>query len=242
MLEYLKIYFIQRSYGNSYIITQITYAVVTVLMLSNVSFTVKNILKKLGEIVLCIFLFFLESGVIYAIFGDIHKNWLPLLVFIVGYALFRCPYKLSTKVIMVCIFYSSTFLNIVISEPWGDVLRSMGYESHRYTNVTALVNVFLFILIGWYLKRFSTDRFSFIPNFGVVLMGGISAIAGFSQILYDTMAADLMSERRMYNMLISTSFLLFELLAYYMFYVISKEYAQNSDLLAMQRKAEIDTE
>lgn len=58
MLEYLKIYFIQRSYGNSYIITQITYAVVTVLMLSNVSFTVKNILKKLGEIVLCIFLFF----------------------------------------------------------------------------------------------------------------------------------------------------------------------------------------
>lgn len=118
----------------------------------------------------------------------------------------------------------------------------MGYESHRYTNVTALVNVFLFILIGWYLKRFSTDRFSFIPNFGVVLMGGISAIAGFSQILYDTMAADLMSERRMYNMLISTRFLLFELLAYYMFYVISKEYAQNSELLAMQRKAEIDTE
>lgn len=220
MLEYLDVYFIQKSYGNSYIITQITYAAVAVLMLSEVSFTVKGVLKKIGEIVLCIFLFFLESGVIYAVFGDIHKNWLSLLVFIVGYAFVRCPYKFSTKVIIVCIFYSSTFLNIVISEPWGDVLRSMGYESHSYTNVTAFVNVFLFILIGWYLKRFSTDKFSFIPAFGVALMGGISAIAGFSQILYDTMAADLMSERRMYNMLISTSFLLFELLAYYMFYVI----------------------
>ena len=242
MSEYFRIYFLERAYGDSYIITQITYAAVTVLMLSDISFTWKGILKKLVEIILCIILFFFGSSIFYAVFGDIHKNWLPLLVFIVCYAVFRCPYRWSTKVIMTCIFYTSTFLNIVISEPWGDVLRSIGYEAYTSIDVTAAVNVLLFIFIGWYLKRFSTDKFSFIPSFGVVLMGGISAIAGFSQILYDIMAADVMSERRMYNMLISTSFLLLELLAYYMFYVISKEYARNSELLAMQRKAEIDTE
>ena len=56
------------------------------------------------------------------------------------------------------------------------------------------------------------------------------------------MADDRMQDIRLYNMLISSGFLVLELLVYYMLYVISKEYTENVELLAMQQKAELDRE
>ena len=70
----------------------------------------------------------------------------------------------------------------------------------------------------------------------------ISSVAGASQIVYDWMADDRMQDIRLYNMLISSGFLVLELLVYYMLYVISKEYTENVELLAMQQKAELDRE
>ena len=51
-----------------------------------------------------------------------------------------------------------------------------------------------------------------------------------------------MQDIRLYNMLISSGFPVLELLVYYMLYVISKEYTENVELLAMQQKAELDRE
>lgn len=140
------------------------------------------------------------------------------------------------------VFYSAAFLNIVISEPWGDLISALGFPSYGYMGITTIVNILLFVFMGWYLKRFPAEKFSFEPGYGVALMLVISSVAGASQIVYDWMADDRMQDIRLYNMLISSGFLVLELLVYYMLYVISKEYTENVELLAMQQKAELDRE
>ncbi len=74
-------------------------------------------------------------------------------------------------------------------------------------------------------------------------MVAISALAGISQIAYSLLAETLLKgNASAYNVIISFSFWLLELLGYYMFYMISREYVQNIELMAMQRKAETDQE
>lgn len=71
---------------------------------------------------------FLMNGFIYMTVGETHKNWLLLLIYIVLYAGIRSKYRYSTRVIMGSVFYSAAFLNIVISEPWGDLISALGFR------------------------------------------------------------------------------------------------------------------
>ena len=228
--------------GESYVITQAVYAAVVVLMMNPIRFTAEGVAKKTGEIILAVISLFLMNGFIYMTVGETHKNWLLLLIYIVLYAGIRSKYRHSTRVIMGSVFYSAAFLNIVISEPWGDLISALGFPSYGYMGITTIVNILLFVFMGWYLKRFPAEKFSFEPGYGVALMLVISSVAGASQIVYDWMADDRMQDIRLYNMLISSGFLVLELLVYYMLYVISKEYTENVELLAMQQKAELNRE
>ena len=228
--------------GESYVITQAVYAAVVVLMMNPIRFTAEGVAKKTGEIILAVISLFLMNGFIYMTVGETHKNWLLLLIYIVLYAGIRSKYRYSTRVIMGSVFYSAAFLNIVISEPWGDLISALGFPAYGYMGITTIVNILLFVFMGWYLKRFPAEKFSFEPGYGVALMLVISSVAGASQIVYDWMADDRMQDIRLYNMLISSGFLVLELLVYYMLYVISKEYTENVELLAMQQKAELDRE
>lgn len=242
MTEYFRVYFFEKTYGESYIITQIVYAAVVVLMMNPIRLTFEGMVKKIEEITLAVVSLFLINSYIYMVIGETQKNWLPLLLYMVIYAVFRSRYRYSTRIIMGSVFYSAAFLNIVISEPWGDLISTLGFSAYGYMGITTLVNILLFVFMGWYLKRFSTEKFSFEPEYGVSLMLIISLVAGGSQVIYDWMADDRMQDIRLYNMLISSGFLVLELLAYYMLYVISKEYTENMELLAMQQKAELDKE
>ncbi len=138
MTEYFQIYFIDQIYGKSYIITQLSYMAAVILMLNDVVCTARGILKKIAEILSCAVLMFLLNSVLYMLIGSTDKDWLSLLIFILGYALLRSKYKISTKIVMCSVFYSTAFLNFVISEPWGDLLNSRGYSSYGYFGVTGI--------------------------------------------------------------------------------------------------------
>ena len=118
------------------------------------------------------------NGFIYMTVGETHKNWLLLLIYIVLYAGIRSKYRYSTRVIMGSVFYSAAFLNIVISEPWGDLISALGFPAYGYMGITTIVNILLFVFMGWYLKRFPAEKFSFEPGYGVALMLVISSVAG----------------------------------------------------------------
>lgn len=242
MLEYFQIYFIDQIYGKSYAVTQLAYIISVVLMLNDITRTAKGIFKKILEIVCCTVIMLLINSVIYMMLGSTSKDWLSLLLFIAGYAALRSKYRISTRIVMCCVFYSTTFLDFVISEPWGDVFKNLGYSSYGYLGITAILSILLLFFMAWFLKRFSTEQFSFTPKSGVILIVAISCLAGISQIAYDLLAESLIKDIVAYNVIISLSFWGLELLGYYMFYMISREYVQNLELMAIQRKAEIDRE
>ena len=118
--------------GESYVITQAVYAAVVVLMMNPIRFTAEGVAKKTGEIILAVISLFLMNGFIYMTVGETHKNWLLLLIYIVLYAGIRSKYRYSTRVIMGSVFYSAAFLNIVISEPWGDLISALGFPAYGY--------------------------------------------------------------------------------------------------------------
>lgn len=242
MSEYFQIYFIEQVYGKSYIVTQLAYMAAAILMLNDIKLSIKGTLKKAAETAVCAVVMFLLNSVIYMLIGSTSKDWLSLLVFLVCYAVFRSKYRLSTRIVMCSVYYSAAFLNVVISEPWGDFFNRLGYSSYGYLGITAILSILLFFFMAWFLKRFSTESFSYTPKSGVILMVAISALAGISQIAYALLAETLLKGTVAYNVIISLSFWLLELLGYYMFYMISREYVQNMELVAMQRKAEVDHE
>ena len=130
MAEYFNVYFLEKSvWGESYVITQAVYAAVVVLMMNPIRFTAEGVAKKTGEIILAVISLFLMNGFIYMTVGETHKNWLLLLIYIVLYAGIRSKYRYSTRVIMgKCVFILQHFLNIVISEPWGDLISALGFR------------------------------------------------------------------------------------------------------------------
>ena len=120
--------------GESYVITQAVYAAVVVLMMNPIRFTAEGVAKRTGEIILAVISLFLMNGFIYMTVGETHKNWLLLLIYIVLYAGIRSKYRYSTRVIMGSLFYSAAFLNIVISEPWGDLISALGFPAYGNHN------------------------------------------------------------------------------------------------------------
>lgn len=242
MAEYFTVYLIEKAYGETYLITQAAYVISVILLLNDVKRTWKGILTKIGEIVLGIGFMLVMNSIVYMLIGPTHKDWLQMLLFILIYAIFRSRYRVAVRIVETSVFYSATFLNVVISEPWGDLFHALGYNLYGYMGITSLITGLLFFFMTWYLKKFTAEKLSYTPKFGVALMVVISAMAGISQFSFDWMIPSQTGSIRMYNVVISSSFWILELLAYYMFYVISKEYGENLELLAMQRKAETDRE
>lgn len=65
MTEYFRVYFFEKTYGESYIITQIVYAAVVVLMMNPVRLTFEGMVKKIEEITLAVVSLFLINSYIY---------------------------------------------------------------------------------------------------------------------------------------------------------------------------------
>lgn len=242
MAEYLNIYFIEQLYGKSYITTQLVYAFCVVMLLNEIERTWQGILKKAVEVIGSIFLMILCNAVLYLCFGSMEMGWLDKLVFLSVYALLFSRYRGSTRIIDVSVFYTSFFLIIVISEPWGNVLKNLGIQSVGYLGSTSLISSVLLIFLTFYLKKFSTERFSMVPRFGISLMILIAAAAGSSVLLYYIIVGETQGKVKIYHVLICVIFCFLEFLGYYMFYVITREVEENIELLSMQRKAETDRE
>ena len=235
MKNYFELYYIDKLYGESYIITEIAYVISTVILLNDITFSVKGILRKVVEISVGVGCMMALNAILYVTLGSTYKDWLPLLIFLLGYGIFFSKYKISSKIVFIAVFYSSTFLNMVISEPWGELFDIFGYAG-----VTSVITVALFFLITWYLKKFSTEKLLFASESGMLLMVFVSIMAGVSQFIYDLIIQNEIIEYKLYHVIIAGCFWLLELLTYYLFYLASKEYGENMELMTMQKKVELD--
>ncbi len=239
MLAYLQTYYIVRDFGPSYVVTNTFFALAVVLLLSDIKWDVKGVLRTLwdafacwlGGVVFCSIcnLLFGQSGV-----TDRVMMALTLLL----YALLRSKYRPATRALRAAVFYSCMMQVLTVSEPLGELVKDYINETYTWAeHLTWLVVVLMSLAVLLFLRRFSTEKISFLPTFPAVLVTGMAAFGVLLQAVSEAIGVP-----KQYAVLVAGCFWLLELMGYYMFYVVSMEYDKNLELLSIQHKETLDEE
>jgi nitrogen-specific signal transduction histidine kinase len=238
MLSYFQTYYIEQCFGPGYVATNIAYVIAVVLLLNETRWDGKGVLRKGVECLLC----WLGTVVYCSIYhGLLGHDWMDrsmMVLFLIFYAVFRSRYKPMTRLVRSSVFFACMVQSLTISEPVGELLENMDAGEHRWVeNLTSVIVVVLMALTVLFLRRFSMERLSFFPWFPVLL---VNLVPLFGVLLQWTGAP--LGSPRGYNVLVASCFWLLELISYYMFYIVSREYEQNLELMAIRHKEELDEE
>lgn len=240
MLEYFQTYYLLHEMGPGYIVTNIFYAVATVLLLRQPEKmrSPRGILETLGHMVGCWVFSVAFCGVGYGIFGqNMFVDRVMMLAMLGIYALCFSKLKATTRLMRSMVFFSCMLHIIPISEPLGKIFEAIN-ESYTWAeHFTWVVVILLGAGVLFLLLRYSTEDAVFVPRFPCIIMGAEAAIGACWQMISVTM-----EPARSYNVLAAASFLTITLLGYCMFYGLSEEYNQNLELLALRHKQTLDEE
>lgn len=177
----------------------------------------------------------------------ISLQWLDLLaeaVLLVAYAKARSGLRVETWLVRSAVYLSFTVINMGFSEAVGRYMDELQFRLFGLT-YTTVVTLVLSLALAAFLRCFSVETFSYVPRFCVMLILVISVLGAAIEVYPITTmdpANDYTSAFRTYNLCVCASFLALETLAYYMFYSLSREYSEKTDLLAQQHKAELDAD
>ena len=239
MLDYFYEYYIARNFGPGYVVTTITWVIAAVLLLNNGEGGVRGAWKRAGEIVLC-WLGTVAYGSVYrAFFG--HSFWMDrsmMILLLVLYAVFRSRLNPATRVVRCCVLFTCSMLSLTISEPIGEWVEDNINASYTWAeHLTWAVVVLLTALVVALLRRFSTEKLVFIPAFHMVMVGAVAALSLLLQ-----QASGWFLVPRGYQVLQACGFWVIMLVTYYMFYIVSREYQSNLELVAIQHRVELNEE
>lgn len=233
MWEYYQQFYIEQKFGYAYIVTFFCFIVSVILLLNERPFSKRGWCVKLAHMAVSYMVMLLASGIYYVLFHEVdNMHMILMLLFLMVYAAFISRYRLATRIVMSAVFYSMTMMGLSISEASGAILRSMGMNMPFDLDLTTVIIVALIILTLCFLRSFTTESHSYVPGFVVVLITVVCVVSCGIQI-----AHHIMRTSRNYNIIVCVGFCIIEFLAYYMFYVISREYSRNLELAAISNKA-----
>lgn len=233
MWEYYQQFYIEQRFGYAYIVTFFGFIVFSILLLNERPFSKRGWCVKLLHIAVSYFVMLLASGIYYILFHEVdNMHMILMLLFLVVYAAFISRYRPATRIVMSAVFYSMTMMGLSISEASGAILRSRGVNIPFGLDLTTIIIVAFMVLTLCFLRSFTTESHSYVPGFVAVLITVVCVVSCGVQI-----AHHMMDTSRNYNIIVCIGFCMIELLAYYMFYVISREYSRNLELVAISNKA-----
>ncbi len=239
MIDYFYQYYVLRQMGPGYVVTNVFYALAVVLLLRQQE---KLLGRGLGRTFLDVVGLWLLGIVIcgtgYRIFGQsvmIDRGCAAVQLLV--YALFASKLRNITKMTRSFVFFSC-FLHIIpISEPLGKLFEEIDASYVWAEHFTWVVVILLCSVVLAFLKRYSTEKLTFVPRFPCVLLGAIAAIGVIWQL-----SSSYFQPERGYNVTVAVCFLTITLLGYFMFYTVSREYDRNLELLALSHKQTLDEE
>lgn len=239
MLEYVQTHYIVQNFGPGYVVTNIFFALAVVLLLSDVTWDIRGVLRAMSDALIC----WLGGVVFCSVFGvligqDGTTDRMMMVLTLLLYALLRSKYRPATRALRATVFYSCMMQIIPISEPLGELVKD--YINDTYTwaeHLTWLVVVVMGLAVLLFTRRFSTEKISFLPTFPAILVAGMAAFGVLLQV-----ASELIGVPKRYTILVAGCLWLLELMGYYMFYVVSLEYDKNLELLSIRHKEALDEE
>ena len=239
MLDYFMTYYVEMNFGPGYAVTNVAYVIAVVLLLNDTQRSWSGLLRKTGDILLCWLGTVAYCSFFHKLLGHDYMDQSMMLLLLIVYAVFRSKYRKATRLVRSCVLYACFMQSLTISEPVGELLNDLfaGGEHTWMEHLTSLVVVLLAAAVVAFLRRFSTERFSFISTFPVILVAVISGLGVLLQ-----WSGNPLGSSRAYNVVVASSFWLLELLSYYMFYIGGQEYDRNLELVALRHKEELDEE
>ncbi|MCD7753379.1 MAG: GHKL domain-containing protein [Clostridiales bacterium] len=238
MLDYFQTYYIARSFGPGYVATSIAYVIGLVLVLNDVQLTPRGIVRKAGECALFWLLSVLYCSVYYMIFGHSWMDRSMMAVILAVYALFISRYKPVTRIVRSFVYFSSTLLMIPVSEPIGELIKdNINAEYTWAEHLTSVVMILATALVVLFLRRYSTEKLTFIPRYTVWLVVVTSMLSGLLMLLSEAVEVS-----RAFNVPTMACLWIIELMSYYMFYIVNQEYERNLELVAIGHKEALEEE
>ncbi|MBQ2953414.1 MAG: sensor histidine kinase [Clostridia bacterium] len=238
MFEYINLFYIQRGWGICYILTNVVLIFGGVLLLNDTVKTVRGILLKVMECLLCFGVYTLLVSIYYAFFGTNQMDRVSLAVFFLGYSTLRSKYKRRVCLVRGSVYYASIIVMLPLSEPLGELFKNINVSYFAWAQyLTLLVVIMLTGAMIWFLRHFAFEAKSVVhPQFTflTVSISMLTVICQTAAMAWDTPGS--------YNRFVCAVLWLINLLAYYMFYVISRITKENVSLLTMRHKAEMELE
>ncbi len=238
MLDYFQTYYIEQAFGPGYVATDIAYVVGLVLLLNDFQLTPRGIARKAGECALFWLLSVVYCTTYYMLIGGALMDRTMMAALLAVYALFVSRYKPVTRIVRCFVYFSSTLLMIPVSEPIGELIKDNINVDYTWADhLTSLVMILATALVVLFLRRYSTEKLTFIPRYTVWLVVVSASLSGILVMLSDALEIG-----RAFKVPTMASLWIIELMSYYMFYIVNQEYERNLELVAIGHKEELEEE
>lgn len=245
MPEFIQHYFIDLSMGSAYPYTYTLSIAMVLLLLGHWERSVRVVLTRVLEFAALAALHLAANCLLYGrLVSNAFTDVLIEAVLLLLYAVLRSGLRPETWLVRSAIYLSFTVLNMAISEGIGRYMDDLQYRAFGLT-YTTVVTVVLSLALAAFLRSFSVEGFRYVPRYCVVMILAVSVLGAIIEVYPITTMSpvtDYTSSFRFYNLCVCASFLALEMVAYYMFYALSREYSEKTDLLAQQHKAELDAD
>lgn len=224
MFRYFLDFYVNHRFGTAFILTEVLFILSVVVLANRIQPTLRGIGKLLLHAVGVFVFVILGNGFLYWFNNTSNPGiWHPLgltsniyiLTIVLYFALFS-KYKWSTRILLATVYYSAFYSIMNISEAFGYIMR----VEYGIDNMTSVFQVAVDILLAAYLYTLNFDEYSFTPTINFVLMIVTSALT-FVIVRNSVGAA------RKDNALAESCLLMIQMLTYYMFYSVAKQYNNN---------------
>ena len=238
MIEYFQLFYLQLERGICYILTNLALITGAVLLLNDTTRNLKGVLFKAAECLICFFIHALLVSVYYALIDSTQMDRICLAIFLILYSLICSRYKRRVCLVRGCVYFASVMVMLPLSEPLGRFFAQINPDYYLWAQyLTLLVVMILTSAMVIFLRHFAFETKSVVHPQFTFLTVSISVLTVICQTA--AMAWKILDS---YNRLICAVLWIINLLAYYMFYVISRITKENVSLLTMRHKAEMELE
>lgn len=242
MGSYIQEFYIRQAVGVSYIISDVLFCLCLTLVLNDRPWDRKGILLKLADFAATFAAMLVINSLAFRLRSSIQfVRLVALPVLVAAHLPFGNRYDWTCRAVTGLTYYSSYILILVIAAEAVMTLRMFGLLAPKNGgfDMTTVLAIVMPGVMTVFLRRFSIASFRYRHRFTTILILCIVVLTQLLQCLHmDTFYTSV--PLLVFRIAANTVLWILELLAYYMLYVITKEYNENLSLQAEKLRMETD--
>ena len=227
MWDYFVTHYVNLQFGIAFPLTECAY-VVGILLLLAPRFRRKSDIAWRGIEFVVLWLFMtICAGLIEQNASWVYKKYILMPILIALYAVCRCKLSWDLRAVYGILYFSIFCSSLTVSSYLGNIA---GDSEAVHNVVTTGVQLLMLIGIPLYIRLCRVEKYSVVPKYCSVL---IILIAGIH-----IAAHELLTSAENVRFYIETGFVAIELVAFHLYYVISRIYDEKTKLNIMRLKQE----